>query len=103
MFSLEEIMESFDLAGIYGAACALGVVLCACAMSMIPKGSNAALHWVQRFSYLSIGLVMVWSFLYANEKSWQPHPPQLVLVLVLDCIMFARIVLRRTDFLESKI
>jgi hypothetical protein len=96
-------LANFDLGGLFGLECLLGVFLSGAALSLIPKCSGAAIHWVQRVFYLALGLVLAWSYLFADAKDWQPWPPHVALVSIIDGILAARIILRRTDFLQSEI
>lgn len=98
---IADALENIDLSGVFAIACLAGTLLCVVSMSLIPVCSNSALYWAQRSVYLGIGLVLAWSYVYASRKGWQPHPPHLLLIAVLDCTMLLRIVINRTDFMSE--
>lgn len=89
MTHIDLILESRNLASLYAFLALVGVVLCLVVMQEIwhdPVSSwdPLPLRWLRRLSLALVALVLLWSVSYLLRKDWQPWPPMLGMVAVLD-------------------
>lgn len=86
---LERLFETINLWPAYIGASFGGAILCVFVSSLSVHGQigandSGSLRLGRRLSILIIALAMLWSVAYANEKSWQPWPGDLMIRLGID-------------------
>lgn len=99
MFQLDRLLESSNLMSAYASAAIVGAMLAIVAMQM--SWNEAVEHGIdpplmlnfRRVSFVLLALALMWSVSYAETKGWQPWPPALAIVMVLDFYLGVLIVM----------
>lgn len=84
--SIDQVIEGRDLSTLHSLLTLIGAGLAIYVMQLTSHEHEDAvdpawIRWGRRFVLGCIALAFLWSLNYAQTKSWQPWPPEIMLVL----------------------
>ena len=91
MDSITLLLENTDLGYIHALCSITGIILSVLSMSGINPKFQIKKHYSYRVGYALIGLALAWNINYAIDKSWQPWPPNLALIIAVDYFLAVRL------------
>lgn len=93
---IDQLLERFDLSAPFGIAVFAGAILAVFLAQIswereLNYGDPSWLRNIRRAGLLLQALSFIWALQYGFEHQWQPWPPFLLIVAVLDLNMIVRI------------
>lgn len=92
--TLDKLMSGSSLSLIYGVITFVGLFSTVYVMQMshlseIMKRPKS-MQWMSRIGLALLAWGLLWSLGYAEQKDWEPWPPQLLVYFAIDVIMVSR-------------
>jgi cell division protein FtsW (lipid II flippase) len=91
MIWITTMLEHADLRTAHAIAAIGGMMLSVLSMYNINPNFRMVTHYAYRVGFACIALALLWIFSYAQEKNWQPWPPQIALMAAVDYFLFVRL------------
>lgn len=84
----------YDLTGLHAALCIAGILMGVSCHQLWGTGFFGAenctgVRVMQRVSFLTLSLSMVWSLSYAHVHKWQPWPSYMLTLMAVDLYLFS--------------
>lgn len=77
------LMPTFYVLTLFGAIVSIHVMQ-ATSHYHEDRGDPLALQWAHRATLVALALTLLWMLTYARNKEWEPWPPVVVLLFVVD-------------------
>ena len=95
--TFDAYLESIDFIPLHFAFCLAGALLCIAVMQLSTRhgdllGENHFQIILRRVALTGLGLALLWASSYSATKGWQPWPPDVLIIAVLDVVLGIRMV-----------
>lgn len=92
LMSYLNLFDGVDTRQISNVALLVGIMLSIGALTTVPRRFRWVFH-AYSLLYISFSAILTWTYFYHDARQeWQVWPPHLALIIVVDVLMFVRIV-----------
>jgi len=94
-------LDGLDLSQVHFWLCFVGVLLCVYFMQimnatkLLVPGDGSASYHIRRVGLACLALALCWASIYSTTKGWQPWPPDVLIIAMVDVLLTVNIVVAR--------